>query len=98
MVADHQIIAQLVGNEMAKGLIRHLAHIQPVQRGEIHQIGGRLQQEVAEEARAQILLRRLAEQLAEGGQVAFVADDAEDVIGLQTDLCKISPDLKRYPN
>ncbi len=69
---------------MAKGLIRHLAHIQPVQRCQIHQLGGRLQQEVAEEARAQILLRCLAEQLAEGRKVALVADDAEDVVRLQT--------------
>lgn len=83
MVTDHQIIAQLMGNKIAEALIRHLAHIQPVERGEIHQPGVGLQQEVTEEARAQILLWRLAEELTEGGQVVLVADDAEDVIGLQ---------------
>ena len=33
MVTDHQIIAQLMGNKIAEALIRHLAHIQPVERG-----------------------------------------------------------------
>ncbi|MNR55596.1 hypothetical protein D3C85_1760010 [compost metagenome] len=61
MVTHHQIIAQLMGNEIAESLIRHLAHIQSVERGEIHQPGGGLQQEVTEEAWAEILFRRLAE-------------------------------------
>ncbi len=84
LVADHRFAADLVGDEAAQRLLAvDAVELQAVERGHRRQLGIAFQHEVAEEARAEAPVGRLAEQLAEGRQVVFVADHAENVVGLE---------------
>ena len=82
VVTDNQIIAQLMGNKIAEGLIRHLAS-HPARRGARSTNLAAASSRKSPKKRGPRSCSGLAEQLAEGGQIALVADDAEDVVGLQ---------------
>src|SRR5690606_12363205 len=81
LVADHGVLADPVGNELADGLVAvHIAEVKAIQHGYRAQLGIAFKNEIAEEAHVTPTFRRLTEELAECRQVFFLADSAEDVV------------------